>query len=155
MPGPPPKPTHLKLLQGNPGHQKLNLDEPQPEGDLADPPDSFSPAQRILWRTTLENAPDGLVRRLDLGVFASYVVNLSEFLSSDRKVQELGSVVMTAGKQPMQNPYVSIRNRANIAMVRAAAELGFTPSSRSRVKVSPKKKAKSALGKLREFKVDP
>jgi len=154
MPGPRPKPTHLKLLQGNPGHRPLNLDEPQPEGDLIEPPETFSPAQRILWRTTLANAPEGLLRRLDLGVFASYVVNLSEFLAADQKVQTLGSVVMTAGNQAMQNPYVSIRNRANIAMVRAAAELGFTPSSRSRVKVSPKKKAKSALGKLREFKVD-
>lgn len=154
MKGRKPKPTYLKLIQGNPGHRPLNHDEPQPEGDLIEPPESFSPPQRVLWRTTLANVPDGLLRRLDLGIFASYVVNLSEFLLADQKVQALGSVVVTAGNQAMQNPYVSIRNRANIAMVRAAAELGFTPSSRARVKVSPKKKAKSALGKLREFKVD-
>ena len=30
MPGPKPKPTRLKVLQGNPGHQKLPKNEPKP-----------------------------------------------------------------------------------------------------------------------------
>jgi len=48
---------------------------------------------------------------------------------------------------------VSIRNRANAQMVKAAAELGFTPSSRSRVKTIGKKKTQSAFGKLKAFQV--
>jgi P27 family predicted phage terminase small subunit len=154
MRGRKPKPTYLRLLQGNPGHRPLNTDEPEPEGNLIDAPETFSDRQRALWTRTLLNVPDGLLRRLDLGIFTSYIVNLAEFLDADRKVQTLGSVVKTPGGQPMQNPYVSIRNRANNAMVKAASELGFSPSSRSRVKVNPKKKAKSALGQLREFKID-
>ena len=31
MPGPPPKPTKLKLLAGNPGKRPLNENEPEPE----------------------------------------------------------------------------------------------------------------------------
>ncbi len=34
---------------------------------------------------------------------------------------------------PMQNPYLPIINRQATIMMKAAAELGFTPSSRSRV----------------------
>jgi phage terminase small subunit len=30
MSGPPPIPTKLKLLRGNPGHKRLNLVEPEP-----------------------------------------------------------------------------------------------------------------------------
>ncbi len=33
-----PKPTYLKLITGNPGGRPLNVDEPEPEGDLRDPP---------------------------------------------------------------------------------------------------------------------
>jgi P27 family predicted phage terminase small subunit len=153
MKGRKPKPTYLKLIDGNAGHRPLNLDEPEPAGDLLDPPDSFSPAQRILWQVTLKNAPEGMLRKLDAGVFVSYIVNLEEFLSAAKKVDDLGAVVKMPGGQPMQNPYVSIRNRANAAMCKAAAELGFTPSSRSRVKVTGRKKPKSAFGKLKSFEV--
>ncbi len=153
MKGRKPKPTYLKLLDGNAGHRPLNPDEPEPVGDLLEPPESFSPAQRILWQVTLKNAPEGMLRKLDAGVFTSYIVNYAEFLEAAKKVDDLGAVVKMPGGQPMQNPYVSIRNRANAQMVKAAAELGFTPSSRSRVKVTAGKKSKSAFGKLKTFEV--
>jgi P27 family predicted phage terminase small subunit len=153
MKGRKPKPTYLKLIEGNPGHRPLNLDEPEPVGDLLEPPDTFSAAQRILWQVTLKNAPEGMLRKLDAGVFSSYVVNYAEFLEAAKKVEDLGAVVKMPGGQPMQNPYVSIRNRASAQMIKAAAELGFTPSSRSRVKVAGKKKSKSAFGKLKAFEV--
>jgi hypothetical protein len=41
--GPPPKPTALKLLEGNPGRQKLPKNEPQPtELPTLDPPPKVS-----------------------------------------------------------------------------------------------------------------
>jgi len=152
MKGRKPKPTHLRLLQGNLEHRPINRDEPEPEGDLIDPPESFSPAQRILWRQTLQNCPDGMLRRLDTAIFAAFVCSYGEFLEADRKVQQMGTIVKTAGNQPMQNPYVSIRNRNKADMIKAASELGFTPSSRSRVKV-PRKQGKSAFGKLKQFQL--
>jgi hypothetical protein len=40
--GPKPVPTHLKLLRGNPGHQVLNKNEPQPMlGDEPLPPPHY------------------------------------------------------------------------------------------------------------------
>jgi len=153
MRGRKPKPSHLRLIEGNREHRPLNPDEPEPEGDLIDPPETFSAGQRILWQVTLKNAPEGMLRRLDAGVFTSYIVNYAEFLEAAKKVEDLGAVVKMPGGQPMQNPYVSIRNRANAQMVKAAAELGFTPSSRSRVKTIGKKKTQSAFGKLKAFQV--
>jgi P27 family predicted phage terminase small subunit len=152
MRGRKPKPTWLKIVAGNPGHRPLNTDEPQPEGALVDAPETFTPAQRRLWCSTLANVPEGLLRKLDVGIFASYIVNFAEFLEADRRVQEMGMVVRTPQGQPMHNPFVTARNRANTAMTKAASELGFTPSSRSRVKVSGKKKTQSPFGALKEFR---
>jgi phage terminase small subunit len=36
---------------------------------------------------------------------------------------------------PVQSPYLSIINKQAQIMVKAAAEMGFTPSSRSRISV--------------------
>jgi len=41
---------------------------------------------------------------------------------------------------PIINPYFKIANDASDRMLKAAVELGITPSSRSRVKATPKEK---------------
>jgi P27 family predicted phage terminase small subunit len=153
MKGRKPKPTHLRLIEGVAGHRPLNLDEPQPEGELIDPPDTFSPAQRILWQVTLKNAPEGLLRKLDVAVFASYIVNYAEFLFAAQKIEELGPIVKLDNGQTAHNPYEATRNRANAAMLKAAEQLGFSPASRARVKVTTKPKKRSAFGKLKTFEV--
>jgi hypothetical protein len=38
---------------------------------------------------------------------------------------------------PLQSPYLPILNKQAQIMLKAAAELGFTPSSRSRVQIEP------------------
>jgi P27 family predicted phage terminase small subunit len=49
MPGPPPQPTSLKILRGNPGKRRLNLSEPKPNLANGDVP-AFLPAQaRPIW----------------------------------------------------------------------------------------------------------
>lgn len=50
MAGRPPKPTALKLLQGNPGRRKLNDREPKPQMG-AEPPDYIkaNPALLVEW----------------------------------------------------------------------------------------------------------
>ena len=40
MRGPPPKPTYLRILEGNPSKRPLNRNEPQPPPvETLDPPD--------------------------------------------------------------------------------------------------------------------
>jgi hypothetical protein len=63
--GPRPKPTHLKLIAGNPGKRRLNDAEPQPEGNLFEPPDWLDAEHRDLWSYAIANAPAGMLKRLD------------------------------------------------------------------------------------------
>ncbi len=161
VPGPRPKPTALKLIAGNPGHRPLNTDEPEPDGDLFEPPASFSRAKPeraarlcAIWREVIANAPAGLLRKLDGSILERYCRSWVTYQDADEKVEEAGAVIsINKGKQFQKNPFLSIRDQQNAILDRLCDQMGFSPAARTRVKVSGKKKAKSALGKLRELQI--
>lgn len=49
MPGPPPTPTALKALRGNPGKRALNKREPKARRCAGDPPVDLMPEARAVW----------------------------------------------------------------------------------------------------------
>jgi P27 family predicted phage terminase small subunit len=74
MPGPPPTPTRLKLLRGNPGHQKLR---PEPEPLIPEicpkpPPHITGYAADEWWIIAPELHRLGLLTRVDVPVLAIY-----------------------------------------------------------------------------------
>mgnify|MGYP000896210076 FL=1 len=136
MRGAKPKPTHLKLLAGNPGKRPLNRNEPRPQGDLHDAPEWLTDEQKAGWTYAIANAPAGLMKRLDRAALTAFVVAEDMHRQASVAVGKFGLVTksQTLGV-PMQNPYLPIVNRQAQIMLKAAAELGFSPSSRSRVQV--------------------
>ena len=154
-----PKPTWMKVISGNPGNRKLNDDEPIPLGDLKDPPawlaDATIPEDRRdmlaeSWRYAIEHAPPGLLRCLDRSVLATWVVADVLHRRAVMKVMEFGEVVKTPSG-PMQSPYLSIANKQAQLKIRLESEMGFTPSSRSRVKVGKTKGAGNPFDDLKEI----
>lgn len=140
MRGRKPKPTHLRILEGNPGHRAINDAEPVPVGDLTDPPDWFTESQRNNWFTALAHAPQGLLRKLDSSTLAVWAIaaDLHQRACEAQARLDATTALPLLTKSPsgmaMQSPYVGIINRQAQIMLKAASELGFTPSSRSRVK---------------------
>lgn len=136
MRGAKPKPTHLKLLAGNPGKRPLNRNELRPQGDLHDAPEWLTDEQKAGWTYAIANAPAGLMKRLDRAALTAFVVAEDMHRQASVAVGKFGLVTksQTLGV-PMQNPYLPIVNRQAQIMLKAAAELGFSPSSRSRVQV--------------------
>jgi P27 family predicted phage terminase small subunit len=131
-----PKPTHLKLLAGNPGKRPLNRNEPKPQGDLHDAPDWLTDEQKAGWTYAIANAPAGLMKRLDRSALTAFVVAEDLHRQATVAVGKFGLITKSPSKgEPMQNPYLPIINRQAQIMLKAAAELGFTPSSRSRVEI--------------------
>ncbi|WP_337234058.1 P27 family phage terminase small subunit [Proteus terrae] len=49
MAGRRPKPTHLKVVTGNPGKRKLNDKEPQPKREIPSPPEHLTDWGKIAW----------------------------------------------------------------------------------------------------------
>ena len=151
MRGRKPKPTWLKVVAGNPGHRPLNRQEPEPEGALTEPPPWFTPRQRILWDACIKSAPEGLLRVLDASVLEVFVVAKSLHENAAQKIAEYGAIIRLADGSPGRSPWVGILNQQSAVMMKCAAEMGFTPSSRSRVSVDSGKKPRNAFSDLREL----
>jgi P27 family predicted phage terminase small subunit len=131
--GPPPKPTHLRLLHGNPTKQPLPLDEPEGVGVLWSPPDWFDDEQRTQWHYAVENAPLGLLTATDRECLIIWTVACIEHARAAQEVRKLGQVVKTKEGNAIQNPFLPIVNRQALIMLRAGAEMGFSPASRAAI----------------------
>lgn len=132
-----PKPTHLKLLEGNAGNRPMNPNEPQPVGNLDAPPAWLSDEQKASWRYALAHAPQGLLKMIDSSLLVVWVVAESyhrEAVETIKRDGMLANATTNAG-QEYQSPYMNIVNKQALIMMKAAAELGFTPSSRSQISV--------------------
>jgi P27 family predicted phage terminase small subunit len=72
--GPLPKPTALKLIQGNPGKRSLNLaDGVNPRVEIPSPPKHLGSAGRKEWRRITPLLEDlGLISGLDVAALALY-----------------------------------------------------------------------------------
>lgn len=149
-----PKPTYLRVLDGNAGRRPTNGAEPQPAGNLEDcpPPEYLSDEQKRVWREAIKHAPPGLLRKLDWAVFEQWVVHHANFLEAAAKVKVTGQLIKKGEGGWDWNPYMAIMNKQSALALKCAAELGFTPSSRTRVKVEKQKPGKgSAFSDLREL----
>lgn len=135
MRGRKPKPTDLKRLAGNPGKRALNNAEPRPRVVLPRPPVHLSDDEKDKWKSIVrELHPLGLVTVLDLDQLSTYCVLWCRWVKAEKLVREKGEIIKTAAGNIIQNPYLSIANRALDQLNKLGAEFGMTPSSRSRVK---------------------
>ena len=138
MRGRKPKPTHLKLVEGNAGKRPLNRAEPQPVGDLYAAPDWLTASQREGWAYAVTNAPYGLLKHLDRSVLAIWVVAEDLHREAAEKIAKFGLLTKSPNAGlPLQSPYLAILNKQAQIMLKAGAELGFSPSSRTRVQIEP------------------
>lgn len=132
----PAKPTHLKIIQGNPGKRALPKNEPKPQGDLKTPPKYFNAAQKAEWRYIIKHAPAGLLKMIDTSALEVYVVaRIIHRQATEQLAKEELIVLSPVQKAPMQNPLVPIINRQAEVMLKAAAQMGFSPASRTKVSV--------------------
>jgi len=136
-----PKPSHLKAVAGNPGKRPLNKNEPQVVQELSDPPDWFDELQMQYWRNAINTAPKGLLGTMDreiLTVWICAAVMHRKAVVAQTMVDQGKAAPMltkTPNGMPVQSPYIGIINKQAQIMIKAAAEMGFTPSSRSRISV--------------------
>lgn len=137
--GPKPQPTVLKLLNGNPGRRKLNTAEPKPEPIAPDCPPEITDVDAVAeWaRTIVPAITRGQVTSADR-VFAIAHCELWATWRSQLADAARHPHVVASGpqKHPMPNPARGMANRTFLLLARVDAELGFTPSSRSRVTVA-------------------
>ncbi|GAB3368347.1 phage terminase small subunit P27 family [Lysobacter rhizosphaerae] len=153
MRGRKPKPTHLKLLNGNPGRRPINRAEPLPKGDLHEAPEWLSDSQRAGWAYAIASAPAALLKRIDRALLTIWVVAEDLHREASEAINANGAIITTRNGERAQNPYMAVMNRQVPVMLKAASELGFTPASRSRIQL-PDGDGKKPGGPFAQFKPD-
>jgi P27 family predicted phage terminase small subunit len=136
MSGRRPKPTALKMLQGNPGKRALNANEPKPTG-IPSCPRHLSAAAKQEWkRISRELIAIGLLTKIDRAALAAYCAAYARWIEAEDNVAKFGHVVKAPSGYPIQNPYLSIANTCLDQIRKFATEFGLTPASRSRLQIS-------------------
>lgn len=102
-------------------------------------PDHLTERQRKLWDEAIKHAPPGMLRALDLSALERWVTHRDKFLEAKKMVDQFGLLIKGKDGQPRDNPWKWDMNKQSALCTKIEAELGFTPSSRSRVKVEPPK----------------
>jgi P27 family predicted phage terminase small subunit len=143
MRGRKPIPTHLKLIRGNPGHQKLNKNELQPSkpSECPEPPSTLDEFGAEEWRLVAgELWAMGVYTRADKGALTAYCYAYSVWRTAAESIKKLadndpvmhGQLAKRDGGA-VANPLIAIARRAAGDMVRYASEFGFTPAARARI----------------------
>jgi P27 family predicted phage terminase small subunit len=136
MRGRKPKPTVLRMVQNNPGKRPINPDEPVPDALQVDCPEELTdPVAQQEWRRVIVPAIErGQITSADR-TFAIAHCELwatwqSQLLEASRHAH-----VIAAGpsKYPTPNPARMMANKTLLLLTKVDAELGFSPTSRTRV----------------------
>jgi P27 family predicted phage terminase small subunit len=136
MRGRKPIPTVLKVLRGNPGQRRLNPNEPTPEPlEEATPPELTAPAAAAEWaRTIVPAIRRGQVTSADRAIAIAFCPHWAHWLAESEEADRAPIVVLVGEHgHPVPNPARGMANRTYALLRTTAAELGLTPSSRSRV----------------------
>jgi P27 family predicted phage terminase small subunit len=121
-------------------HRPPRSGEPKPPANIPKCPKHLDKEARQEWkRMAKELEPLGLLTNIDKAVFANYCEAYSTWAQASMKIREQGMVFKTSMGLPLVNPYFRIADKAKIHMMKALVEIGMSPSSRARVKVSEMK----------------
>jgi P27 family predicted phage terminase small subunit len=142
-PGRIPKPTNLKLVQGNPGHRPMNKGEVSPEVGVPDCPAHLSAEAKSEWdRITPLLFRYRLISNIDTAALALYCQSYGRWQQAEREIEKLrakggdGLLVKAPSGYPIQNPYLAIANRAAEDCYKYLQQFGMSPSARTRVTVT-------------------
>lgn len=135
-----PKPTALKILQGNPGHRKIDtLSEPQPVIGLGEAPPYLDREGKLYWmKQGAELVKLGTLGESDAGLFAllcqahSRNLWLSSRIDVFRRKKNL-----TPGDERRLARLDSQHQKNGAQFQKIAAEFGMGAVSRTRIKLKP------------------
>lgn len=141
--GPAPKPTALRVLEGNPSHRPLPNREPKPLKGRPRCPSWLSDEAKKTWRELVPQLEAmGLLTRADGHLLAIYCETWAEYQAAVLYLRAFGTVY-EAERGVIARPEVGIAQKARVLLRQYAQEFGLTPSARGRM-VVPKTQAEDA-----------
>lgn len=139
----PPKPTALKLIEGNPGRRPLSTltDSVQPLVEIPDCPRHLGKIARAEWDRIAPVLKDlGIISSMDMAALAAYCLNYERHVTAEMKLKKLGFDALidtTPSGYKQISVLLQISNRALEMMHKFMGEFGMTPSARSGNRIQP------------------
>ena len=129
-----PKPTALKVLEGNPGKRPLNDHEPiTPKGELKCP-SWLLPEDKKEWKRLASSLEAmGVLTMADLTAFAGYCQAYARWKEAEEFITQHGSIFKTPSGYVQQVPQVSIAQQNLKIMQSFCSDFGLTPATRARI----------------------
>lgn len=129
-----PKPTALKMLEGNPGGRPLNEAEPKPQKKAPRCPPWLEDEAKREWKRMAKVLEQmGLLTEMDMAAFAGYCQAYARWKEAEEFLTQHGSMVRTPNGYLQQVPQVSIAQTNMKIMLKFCEQFGLTPSARSRI----------------------
>jgi len=137
--GPPPKPTNLRLVQGNPGKRRLNRKEPTPPAGPPECPADLSPGAKAHWGQVVPRLQAmRVLSAADQDALVAYCETYARWRAAQNFIVRNGEVY------PIKNGLGEVIRLKLFPQARLAQQLlhsvrvyqqefGLTPSARSRV----------------------
>jgi len=143
MTGRRPKPTNLKVLEGNPGRRPLPENEPAADGTPEAPSDLECEALAEWNRIVPELDSMGLLARADRAALVRYCQAWATSQAAFADMNDNGmyeTVYNQHGSRTVKRPCVNVAAEYSKIMKSYLIEFGLTPAARTRVKSNPKPK---------------
>jgi len=137
MRGRKPKPAALKILEGNPGKRRINGSEPRPPQGQPSCPAHLSPSAKAEWKRLAQTLNKvGLLTQVDRAALAAYCQSYGRWVEAERRLAETPALLKTPAGYVQPSPWLAISAKQLELMAKFMAELGLTPSTRSRLAIS-------------------
>lgn len=138
--GRPPKPTEIKILEGNPGKRPLNMNEPKPNPLVPECPEWLSDVAKKEWKRVVPELERlGLLTCVDGAALEGYCQSYARWVEAEQFMIKHGTIFKTPNGYIQQVPQVAIAQKYLNVVKAFCAEFGLTPSSRSRLTIENKK----------------
>ena len=135
--GRPPIPRNLKLITGGLRPDRDNTEEPEAKVTVPPAPDYLQDDEiDVFVEMAGKLARMRVMTEYDVDALAMYAARFCVWKLANDNVRQVGLVVKSPKGYPIQNPYLSIANKAQQDCLRILTEFGMTPSSRTRVKAT-------------------
>lgn len=138
MRGRKPTPTVIKRILGNRGRRPLNRQEPQHGSiDTTTPDDLIADAFAAEeWARVIGTLSQGHITTVDRVALSLYCLKYSQWRRLETEAAQHPFIVRSPNGYPIPNPAIGMANKVASLMLKTAAELGITPSSRSRIAIA-------------------
>ena len=142
MAGRRPKPTALKLVEGNPGKRKINKAEPKPARSIPSCPAHLSDSGKVAWgRLSVLLDRMGVLTDADGAALERLCDCYTDILECRELIKQDGRTYKTLTAQGdtliKGNPAVAQLRAADAQFKSYLIEFGLTPAARSKVHATP------------------